>query len=354
MGKENQKECFRKSLQDYLCRMQFHHSLIIIGGGPIGMACAIEAKKNEIDYIIVEKGCLVNSLYHYPVNMTFFSTSERLEIGNVPFVSNNAKPTRNEALEYYRRVAQTFELNIHLFEEVTKVETGNWKNDNERDLQRCFTLKTNKATYTCENIIIATGFYDIPYLLNVPGENLPKVTHYYKDPHLYAFQDVVVVGAMNSAVDAALETYRKGANVTMVIKGNEIGTRVKYWVKPDIENRIKEGSVKVFFNATLKEIKPTEVAINTPDGIVSIKNDWVIAATGYQPNLNFLEDIGIELSTDEVHCPVINKATHETNISGIYLAGVICGGMNTHRLFIENSREHAVLILKHIIESRNK
>ncbi len=207
--------------------MQSHHSLIIIGGGPIGMACAIEAQKNKIDYIVLEKGCLVNSLYNYPVNMRFFSTSERLEIGNIPFISNNPKPHRNEALEYYRRVAQTYTLNIHLFEEVTAVQkTGN-----------IFIVATTKNHYTANHIIIATGFYDIPYLLNIPGEDLPKVTHYYSDPHFYAFQDVVVVGAMNSAVDAALETWRKGANVTMVIKGNEIGSRVKYWVKPDIDSK---------------------------------------------------------------------------------------------------------------------
>jgi len=321
--------------------MQSHFPLIIIGGGPIGMACAIEAQKNNIDYVILEKGCLVNSLYHYPVNMTFFSTSERLEIGNVPFVSNNPKPTRNEALEYYRRVAQTYQLNTHLFEEVLKIEKA-------AAVGPRFVVHTSKATYTSNYIIIATGFYDIPYLLNIPGENLSKVTHYYKDPHFYAFQDVVVVGAMNSAVDAALETFRKGARVTMVIRGGEIGSRVKYWVRPDIENRIKEGSIKAYFHATLKEIREHEVDINTPEGVVTIKNDWVIAATGYQPNLKFLEDIGIELSKDEVRAPTINPDTHETNVAGVYLAGVVCGGMNTHRLFIENSREHAVLILKDI------
>lgn len=326
--------------------MQSHLSLIIIGGGPIGMACAIEAQKNNIDYLIIEKGCLVNSLYHYPVNMTFFSTSERLEIGGVPFVSNNAKPTRNEALEYYRRVAQSFNLNIHLFEEVKTVSRVS---ENEKK----FTIQTSKYSYTCDHIVIATGFYDIPYLLNIPGETLPKVTHYYSDPHFYAFQDVVVVGAMNSAVDAALETFRKGAKVTMVIKGGEIGSRVKYWVKPDIENRIKEGSIKAYFHATLKEIREHEVDIHTPEGIETIKNDWVIAATGYQPNLQFLQNIGVELSEDAVRCPTINPSTHETNVPNVYLAGVICGGMNTHRLFIENSRQHAILIMNDILKKRN-
>lgn len=318
--------------------MQQHYQIIIIGGGPIGLACAIEAQRAGFSYLILEKGALVNSVYNYPVNMTFFSTSERLEIGDVPFVSNNAKPTRNEALEYYRRVTQTFNINIHLFEEVKTVTKAG-------DL---FGVETSKASYTADNIIIATGFYDIPYKLEVPGEDLPKVTHYYKDPHFYAFQDVIVVGAMNSAVDAALETWRKGARVTMVIRGAEIGSRVKYWVKPDIENRIKEGSVQAYFNATVKEIREAEVDIDTPEGIVTLKNDWVIAATGYQPNLTFLQQVGIELSDDEIRCPVLDPETHETSIHGIYLAGVICGGMNTHRLFIENSREHAVKIIKAI------
>ncbi|WP_114791498.1 YpdA family putative bacillithiol disulfide reductase [Niabella yanshanensis] len=323
--------------------MQSHFSVIIVGGGPIGLACALEAQKNNISYLVLEKGCLVNSLYHYPVNMTFFSTSDRLEIGNVPFVSNNAKPTRNESLEYYRRVTQNFNVNIHLFEKVIQVDIAQ-----VTDGRSYFHIQSSKANYTCDHVIIATGFYDIPYLLQVPGEELSKVTHYYSDPHFYAFQDVVVVGAMNSAVDAALETFRKGARVTMVVKGDAIGSRVKYWVKPDIENRIKEGAIKAYFNASLKAIREHEVDIDTPEGPVTLKNDWVIAATGYQPNLDFLEKTGIELSKDEVRCPVLNPDTHETNIPGIYLAGVICGGMNTHRLFIENSREHAVMIFKDI------
>jgi len=225
-----------------------HYPLLIIGGGPIGLACAIEAKKAGIDYCIIEKGCLVNSLYHYPVNMTFFSTSERLEIGGVPFVSNNPKPTRAEALEYYRRVALSYELRIHLFEEVVAVHKQ------ATTAQHRFSVETSHQTYTADYIIIATGFYDIPYKLNVPGEDLPKVTHYYKDPHFYAFQKVLVVGAQNSAVDAALETWRKGAEVTMVIRGPEIGQRVKYWVRPDIINRINEGSINAYYNSTVLEI----------------------------------------------------------------------------------------------------
>ena len=312
--------------------------IVIIGAGPIGLACALEAKSKGLRYLILEKGALVNSLYHYPVNMTFFSTSERLEIGGIPFVSNNAKPTRNEALEYYRRVAVAAGLNIHLFEEVQKVAKAG----------HTFTISTNKQEYTAANIIIASGFYGLPFLLNVPGESLPKVTHYYNDPHFYAFQKVMVIGANNSAVDAALETWRKGAEVTMVIRGAEIGERVKYWVRPDIVNRIKEGSIKAYYHSTVTAIREHKVDIQTPEGIVTIENERVIAMTGYQPDLSFLESMGIELSDDDIRKPSYDPETHQTNINGVYLAGVICGGMNTHSLFIENSREHAEKIIAHI------
>ncbi|MEI9809660.1 MAG: YpdA family putative bacillithiol disulfide reductase [Bacteroidota bacterium] len=321
-----------------------HFPLIIIGGGPIGLACALEAQRTGLGYLILEKGCLVNSIYNYPVNMTFFSTSERLEIGEVPFVSNNAKPTRPEALEYYRRVAASRQLNIHLFEEVKEVSAVLPVKGNQQSLTT-FSVITNKSSYTADHIIIATGFYDIPYLLNVPGEYLSKVTHYYKEPHSYAFQKVLVVGAQNSAVDAALETWRKGADVTMLIRGEEIGQRVKYWVRPDIINRIKEGSIKVYYQSAVSEIREQEVDIQTPEGMVTIANDRVIALTGYQPDLAFLQGAGIELSADDVRKPVYDEESHETNIPGIFLAGVICGGMNTHRLFIENSREHAIKIM---------
>ena len=313
--------------------------VIIIGAGPIGLACALEAKAGSLSYLVIEKGCLVNSLYNYPANMTFFSTSERLEIGAVPFVSNNVKPTRNEALEYYRRVVVSAQLHIKLFEEVKTIMQH----------QNGFTLNTSKGTYTTGNIIISTGFYDIPFLLNVKGEDLPKVTHYYNDPHYYAFRKVLVVGANNSAVDAALETWRKGAEVTMVIRNEEVGQRVKYWVRPDIVNRINEGSIKAYFLSTIAEIREHEVDINTPGGKITIANDAVIAATGYQPNLSFLENTGIHLSNDEIRKPQYNEDTYETNVPGIYVAGVICGGMDTHSLFIENSREHAVKIVSHII-----
>jgi len=317
-----------------------HFTTIIIGGGPIGLACALQAQKSGIDYLILEKGCLVNSLYNYPVNMTFFSTSERLEIGGVPFVSNNPKPTRPEALEYYRRVALSNHVNIHLFEKVTGIQSLN-----DEPNTRPYLISTSRQQYTSAHIIIATGFYDIPYLLHVPGETLPKVTHYYKDPHFYASQKVIVVGANNSAVDAALETWRKGAEVTMVIREDQIGERVKYWVRPDIENRIKERSIKAYFHSTIKEIREKEVDILTPEGNLTITNDWVIAMTGYQPDLNFLRSIGVHLSDDEIMKPQYNEDSHESNVPNIYLAGVICGGMNTHRLFIENSREHAEKII---------
>lgn len=289
--------------------------------------------------MIVEKGCLVNSLYNYPLNMTFFSTSERLEIGGVPFVSIQPKPTRSEALEYYRRVTINYDLNIRLFEPVTGVQ----KDANG------FTVTTNKATYGAKNIIVATGFYDIPNLLNIPGEDQPKVRHYYYDPHFYAFQNVLVVGANNSSVDVALETWRKGAQVTMVVRESAIGRRVKYWVKPDIENRIKEGSIKAYFNAKLVAIRADEVDIQTVDGIVTIPNDYVMAMTGYQPNFNLLRSFGVQLSDDDKLAPAYNGDTMETNVSGLYLAGVVCGGMDTHSWFIENSREHAPKIIEAIL-----
>lgn len=314
------------------------YDLVIIGGGPIGLACALEARKAKLNYVILEKGCLVNSLYHYPANMTFFSTSERLEIGNVPFVSNNNKPTRAESLEYYRRVAQSHSLNIRLFEEVLSV----------KKTKKGFTVTSSKERYSTSYVIIATGFYDIPYQLNVPGEELPKVTHYYMDPHFYAFQKVAVIGAQNSAVDAALETWRKGADVTMIIRQSEIGQRVKYWVRPDIINRIEEGSIKAYFNSQVSAIREREIEIQTPDGKVTIANDWVLALTGYEPNLEFLKACGIRLSKDEVKQPEYDSETQETNVPGLYLAGVICGGMNTHKLFIENSRIHAEHIIKDI------
>jgi thioredoxin reductase (NADPH) len=317
--------------------------VVIIGGGPIGLACGLACQNANLEYIIIEKGCLVNSLYHYPTTMTFFSTSERLELDSIPFVSNNNKPTRSEALEYYRRVTQSRQLNIRLFEEVKEVV---------RD-QNGFNVVTSKGEYSADQLIVSTGFYDVANLMEIPGENLSKVKHYYQDPHFYAFQKVLVVGANNSAVDVALETFRKGADVTMVIREPHIGQTVKYWVKPDIENRIAEGSIKAYFNSHLTEITEKEVVISTPQGKVTVENDWVLAMTGYMPNLNFLEQLGINLSDDRLRKPFFSEETMETNVPNLYLAGVICGGMDTRKLFIENSREHATKIVKHIL-SRNQ
>lgn len=315
------------------------YDVLIIGAGPIGMACAIEAKKAGLSYVIVEKGALVNSLYNYPVFMTFFSTSQRLEIGDVPFVSINPKPNRNEAVEYYRRVAEKFSLNINLFERVETVKKG---------ADGLFDVQTAKRHYKTRYVIVSTGFYDVPVMMNIPGEELPKVTHYYKDPHLYAFQRVVVVGANNSAIDAALETYRKGAKVTLVIRGQEIGSYVKYWVRPDIENRIKEGEIKVYYGSSLTSIEPDTVHIQTPEGEVVLDNDFVIAMTGYTPDFKLLKNLGLELTGDAANCPVYNPETMESSIPGFYLAGVVCGGMDTHKWFIENSRVHALQIFDHI------
>ncbi len=319
-----------------------HIDVLIIGAGPIGLTCGIEISKAGLSYVIIEKGCLVNSLYNYPVNMTFFSTSEKLEIGGIPFVSVNLKPTRAEALEYYRRAALHYNLRINLFEAVIKVSGTDGG----------FIVQTQKADYLAKNIIVSTGFYDVPVKLNIPGEDLPKVDHYYNDPHYYALQKVAVIGAGNSAVDAALETYRKSAEVTMIIKGSEIDPRVKYWVRPDIVNRIKEGSIKAYFNSSVSEIRETEIGIITPGGKLTIENNFVLAMTGYRPNFNFLKEIGIHCSIDGRKLPSHNPETMETNVRGIYMAGVVCGGMDTHTYFIENSREHAVKIANHILSRK--
>ncbi|WP_119791041.1 YpdA family putative bacillithiol disulfide reductase [Flavobacterium anhuiense] len=314
------------------------YDLVIVGGGPIGLACAIEAEKKNLKYVIIEKGAIVNSIFNYPLYMTFFSTAERLEIGGIPFNCLAPKPGRQEALEYYRNIHRYFKFNINLFEKVTNILKS----------QGIFNITTDKRNYESKNVIIATGFYDIPIEMNVSGENLPKVRHYYKEAHEYAFRKVLVVGANNSSVDAALECWRKGAEVTMVIRKNEINNRVKYWVKPDIENRIAEGSIKAYFESNITEIRENEVEIQTPNGKVTIENDFVLALTGYKPDLSFLEKIGIQLSNDELKIPVYNPETMETNVEGLFLAGVVCGGMQTHKWFIENSRVHANMIVDFI------
>jgi thioredoxin reductase (NADPH) len=315
--------------------------ILIIGGGPIGIACGLNAKKAGLSFLIVEKGCLVNSIYNYPSTMTFFSTSEKLEIGGVPFVTISNKPTRAEALEYYRRVAVSNELPINLFEAVERIEK----------VGGIFTVSSTKGNYKAKNVILSTGFYDIPVLLGIPGEDLPKVRHYYKDPHYFAMQKVVVVGSSNSAIDVALETYRKGAGVTLVIRNGEVSKRVKYWVRPDILNRIEEGSIKAYFNSSLIAVREDEVDISTPEGKVTIPNDFVMAMTGYQPNFELLKNFGVTLSEDKLQ-PYHDPQTMETNIQGLYLAGVVCGGMDTHLWFIENSRVHADIIMEHMLKIR--
>lgn len=315
------------------------YDVVIVGGGPIGIACGLEAKKAGLTYLVLEKGCIVNSLYNYPSNMQFFSSSEKLEIDNIPFISNEAKPKKNEALEYYRRIVTSNNININLFEKVEDVQK-------QKD---SFLITTNKEKYRSKNVVIATGFYDIANTINVKGENLSKVSHYYKDPHFYSGQKLVVIGASNSAIDAALECWRKGADVTLIIRGPEVGKRVKYWVRPDIINRIEEGSITAIYNATVTEITETEIYIKTSKKSIKLQNDYVLALTGYRPNFDFLTQIGINLSMDNKKIPEHNTKTMQTNIKGLYLAGVICGGTETHKWFIENSRVHAKIIMTSIV-----
>lgn len=315
--------------------------LIIIGAGPIGLSCGIEAKKNNLEYLIIDKGMLVNSIFNYPTNTTFFSTSDKLEIGDIPFISHNVKPTRTEALEYYRRVSNSWELNLSLYNEVLKI-----KNENEN-----FSITTQNGKFESRNIVICTGFYDIPYLLNIPGENLDKVLHYYNESHPYYQMDIAIVGAGNSAVDVALDTYRKGAkSVTMVIRENEVGENIKYWVKPDIMNRINNKEIQAYFNSEITEIKEREITVKTPEKSLELKNDFVLAMTGYQPNYNLLENLNVKILDDEFKTPSYNEKTMKTNIEGVFLAGVICGGLKTNKWFIENSREHSKKILSTIIK----
>ena len=315
--------------------------LIIIGAGPIGLACGIEAKKNDLDYEIIDKGMLVNSIFNYPVNTTFFSTSDKLEIGDIPFISHNVKPTRDEALEYYRRVCDSWKLNLNLYNEVIEIINR----------QSYFELKTQNEIIESKKIIICTGFYDIPYLLNIPGEDLSKVLHYYNEPHPYYRMDIAIVGAGNSAVDVALDTYRKGASsVTMIIRENKIGDNIKYWVRPDIINRIESNEIDVFYESEILEIKDKSIIVKTKKDTKEIKNDFVLAMTGYQPNYEILENLGIEILDDEFKTPVYDEQTMETNVKGVYLAGVICGGLKTNKWFIENSREHSEKIISQIIK----
>jgi len=316
--------------------------VLIVGAGPIGLNCGIVAKENGLSHVILDKGVLVNSVFNFPVNMTFFSTSNLLEIGNVPFVSHGEKPTRREAMEYFRRVRQQFDLNVNYFETVTNIEKKG----------EVFHVKSSKKVHRARNVILATGFYGLPYKMNVKGEDLPKVKHYYDEPHYYIGQKVLVVGAANSACDVAMETYYKNAEVTMAIRGDEISDRVKYWVRPNIINRIKEGSIKAYYNTTVEEIKEKTVTLNTPEGQVTIENDFVLAMTGYRPDYEFFERIGLAFEEDEYRTPIMNEDTLETNIPGLFMAGVAAGGLKTTKFYIENTRVHADMIMKTIVHHK--
>lgn len=319
--------------------------LIIIGGGPTGISCAIAAKAAKLNCLILEKGLLVNSIYRFPTNMTFFSTSKKLEIGEIPFISHADKPTRREALEYYRRIVEAYQLPIMPYTEVQSMYPV--RNDQEAPL---YEIKTNRGPFLTRTVIVATGFYDVPRLLHIPGEDLPKVRHYYDDAHPYIGQKVLVVGAANSACDVALETYAKGAEVTMAIREDAIYERVKYWIRPNIENRIKEGSIKAYFKTTVEKILPDSVLLHTPDGPLHIENDFVLAMTGYSPNYPLLANLGVATDQSEFRIPVFDPATLETPSRGVYVAGVVNAGLQTSTLFIENTRHHGALIIAQIKE----
>jgi thioredoxin reductase (NADPH) len=316
--------------------------MLVIGAGPIGLNCGIRCAAAGLSHVILDRGMLVNSIGNYPLNMTFFSTSDRLEIGDVPFVSHLPKPTRSEALEYYRRVAMHWRLNLRLYEEVLAVEPE----------AGGFRTVTAKGTWRSRTVVIATGFYDIPNPMRVSGESLPKVHHYYREAHPYFGQRILVVGGANSAVDVALETWRKGAEVTMVVREPAIRESVKYWVRPDIENRIRSGEIRAYFESEVTDIRETEVELLTPQGIITLGNDFVLAMTGYLPDFAFLQRCGIRLRDDAMRTPEHDPGTMETNVPGLYLAGVICGGLQTNKWFIENSREHADRIVRHLCATR--
>lgn len=320
------------------------YDLVIIGGGPTGLNVAISAHRAGLSYVVLEKGLLVNSIYNFPTNMTFFSTSLNLEIGEVPFISHGDKPTRREALEYYRRIVAAYQMDVRLYEPVEKMEGGP---------DGSYTVTTAKGAYQGRAVVVATGFYDTPRLLNVPGEDLPKVKHYYDDAHAYIGQEVLVIGAANSACDVALETWQKGARVTMAIRGDEIYPKVKYWIRPNIENRIKEGSIRAHFNTVVREILPQQVILQGPDGQFAIDNDWVLAMTGYKPNYRLLRKLGLSVDQENECMPVHDPETLETDLPNVYLAGVVCAGMETSKLFIENTRDHGDRIVQHLLARRS-
>lgn len=313
------------------------YDAVVVGAGPTGLACGIELKQRGVSTVLIEKGCVVNSIYHYPTHMVFFTTPELLEIGNLPMTSLNEKPGRTEALKYYRRVAEHYQLNIHQYERVVKIE------GEDGDFQ----VHTSRGDYHARNIVLATGYYDLPNMLNVPGEDLDKVIHYYKEPHPYYNHDVIVIGAKNSAAIAALELYWTGARVTMIHRGAWVSDRIKYWIKPNIENRIKNGEIAAHFHSQVLEILPQSVVVETPDGVVTLKNDFVFALTGYHPDLDFLASLGIRLEPGTQR-PRTNPDTLESDRPGIFLAGVIVAGMHTNEIFIENGRFHGKKIAEAI------
>jgi thioredoxin reductase (NADPH) len=318
------------------------HDVVVIGAGPVGLACAIEARREGLQARIIEKGSLVNSIVGYPARMEFFSTPELIEIGGYPFPIQNYKPTREEAVEYYRGVAGQERLDIQLYERVRAV-TG---------AAGDFTVATDKGEHRARAVVVAIGFFDQPNRLNVTGEELPKVTHYYREPYAYVRQKVAIIGARNSAAKAALDCYRHGAEVTLVVRSGEISEKVKYWIKPDLENRIKEGSIRAYFNTTVEEITAASIVLRTPGGRVEIDNDWVLAMIGYRPDYTFLESLEIDIANDAYRTPVYDATTFETSRRGIYLAGTVCGGLQTGRWFIENGRFHARQIAKHIAHGK--
>jgi len=309
--------------------------VLVIGAGPTGMACSIEAQRAGCRSVLIDKGCLCNSLFHYPSHMTFFTTSELLEIGDIPFPSTNAKPSRNEALEYYRKVAMFYSLDVRQYQRVEQVQG--------QDLN--FSIRTfddygRPHTYATRKVVVATGYYDLPNLMNIPGEELAKVRHYYDDPHPYYGLDVMVIGGKNSAAIAALELWRHGARVTIVHRGPAMHRHVKYWIKPDIENRIKNGEITAYFDTAVTRIDPDTVTIQTKGaGPRILKNDAVLAMTGYRPDFEFLESLGVRIEGED-RCPACDPTSLESNIPGIYLAGVIVAGDRTNEIFIENGRFH--------------
>jgi thioredoxin reductase (NADPH) len=329
------------------------HDVLVIGAGPTGLACAIDAQNLGLNVVLVDKGCLTNSLFHYPAHMTFFTTPELLEIGDMPFSSPNQKPTRAEALEYYRKVAEHYKLDIRQYQNVDRV-TGS---DGD------FTVHTTdqfsrKIQHRARKLIVSTGYYDLPNYLNIPGEDLPKVKHYYHEPHPYFAQDVLVIGGKNSAAIAALDLWRHGARVTLVHRGEALHRHIKYWIKPDIENRIKNHEITAYFNTIVTRINEDTVTLATAPmkngqpamfetvNERTIPNQFVFALIGYHPDFSFIESLGIQLDASNARCPVCNRATLESNVPGIYLAGVIVAGERTNEIFIENGRFHGALIAK--------